>query len=201
MDWIEKSDSGFQGQVAQVVPALVSDPAAVGLVADDVSGLAALRADFNTKLAAALAAKAALANAVAEKDASRATLQNTLRGLAKRIQADPTVTDDARRAAGIPVPDRVRSTNAPITPSQLVAVEDGSSAALVSWNSNGNTSGIRYVVEKRVGNAGEWSLVDVVSATKKHVVGLTPGIRVDFRVKARRGAVDSDPSSVSSVNA
>ncbi len=201
MDWIEKSDSGFQGQVAQVVPALVADPAAVGLVADDVSGLAALRADFNTKLAAALAAKAALANAVAEKDASRATLQNTLRRLAKRIQADPTVTDDARRAAGIPVPDRVRSTNAPITPSQLVAVEDGSSAALLSWNSNGNTSGIRYVVEKRVGNAGEWSLVDVVSATKKRVVGLTPGVRVDFRVKARRGAVDSDPSSVSSVNA
>jgi Flp pilus assembly pilin Flp len=201
MDWIKKADGEFQAQAADVVPALIAAPVAVGLVAADVDGLAALRTAFNNALAAANAAKAELANLVAAKEVARTALANALRDIGKRVKANSSVTDDARRAAFLPVPDRIRSVNAPIVVAQLVATEDGATAAKIAFNSNGNTSGIRYRVEKRVGSAVGWELVDVITATKLRVVGLPPGVRVDFRVLSQRGEVLSEPSSVSSVNA
>jgi len=198
-DYIKKPDSQFGGQMGVIVPSLVATPVAFGLVADDVAGLAALRADFDAKLAAADAAKAALATAVADKDAARKALEAVLRPLIKRVQAAPNVSDETKRAAGIPIHDTVRSTLAPIVVLGLVANLDGPAAALLSWNSNGNSSGVQYRVEKRVNNAGDWMLVDAVNPTRLRVTGLVPGVPVAFRVVARRGAAQAEPSNIASV--
>ncbi len=200
-DWIKKPDGEFAGQMGVTVPALVATPEDFGLVAADVATLGALRTAFEDKLAALAVAKAAVATATAEKDAARGALEATLRPLVQRAQASPVTTDDNRRLAGIPVRDNVRTSSAPIPPSQLVAAAEGSSGALISWNSNGNASGILYVLEKRVNNVGEWLLVNVLAPTKFRITGLAPGVRVDFRVRARRGQVDSEPSNVATINA
>lgn len=200
-DYIVKPDVAFAGQMGTIVPALVAAPVDFGLVADDVATLADLRATFNAKLAAADAAKAALATAIAEKDAARAALEAVLRPLIQRVQSAPGVSDDTRRAAGIPVRDKVRSVLAPVMVIGLVATLDGAAAALLSWNSNGNGSGVQYRVEKRIAGAGEWLLVDAINPTRLRVTGLTPGVRVDFRVIARRGAANAEPSNVASIYA
>jgi hypothetical protein len=111
------------------------------------------------------------------------------------------VTDATRTAAGIPVRDTVRTFSAPVSPRELVATQASPTSASLAWNSNGNASGVQYVIEKRVNNAGEWLQVDVVTATRYLAQGLTPGVRVDFRVKARRGAQTSDPSNTASIYA
>jgi hypothetical protein len=200
-DWIKKSDVEFQAQMAVTVPALVANPVDYGLVAGDVSTLAAKRTAFNNALAASDMAKAALTTAVAEKDAARAALQEAVRAVVKVAQASPAVTDANRTVAGIPVVDKVRTSSVPVVPAALVATLDGANAAALSWQSNGNASGISYVIEQRVGATGDWALSDVVSATRKRVVGLVAGASVYFRVRARRGEMTSDPSNVVSVYA
>jgi hypothetical protein len=201
MDYILKPDMAFAGQMGTIVPALVAAPLDFGLTPDDVATLAALRTGFNNKLAAAEAAKAALATAIAEKDAARSALEAVLRPLIQRVQSAPGVNDETRRAAGIPVRDKIRSTIAPVAVIGLVATLDGANAAVLAWNSNGNASGIQYRIEKKLGGAGEWQLVDAVNPTRLRVTGLTPGQRVDFRVIARRGAATAESSNVASVYA
>jgi hypothetical protein len=69
------------------------------------------------------------------------------------------------------------------------------------WNANGNTSGIQYRIEKRSGNATEFSLVDVTSATSFDDAGQPVGTPCSYRVLARRGGELSPPSNVAAVYA
>lgn len=199
-DWIPKPDLGAQAKYAVTVPALVATPTAYGLVTGDVDELAALRTAFDDALAATVVAKSALASAVADKDAARSALEIQLRPLVARAQLAAVTTDAARNTAGIPVRDTVRSILAPIAPAVLVAVADGATAARLSWNSNGNGAGVDYVVEKMVNSTGGWVLVDVLRRTSLDVSGLGAGVRVDFRVSARRGQVTSAASNIASLN-
>jgi hypothetical protein len=200
-DWVLKRDVDFNAQMLTLITVLAATPVDYGLIAADVTPLTNAQADFSDALIASDAAKAAAETAVAAKTASRDTLEALLRPLVRQIQERPAVTDEARLAAGIPVRDTVRSSNSPIAPVQLVATLPSPATANLVWNSNGNAGGVQYVVEKRVNNAGDWGMVDVVLATRIAVPGLVPGIRVDFRVRARRGAATSDPSNVASVYA
>jgi hypothetical protein len=200
-DWVKKKDTEFAAQQATLKNALVADEAAYGITADQSAAVEAALTTFNTKLAAADAAKGALSVAVAEKDAARAAYEALVRPMMRLIQETPTVTNEARTNAGLPIRDVVRTSSAPIAPRELVATLPSPTSAGLAWNSNGNASGVQYVVEKRVNNVGDWSTVDVVSATRLVVSGLAAGIRVDFRVRARRKSMLSDPSNTAAVYA
>ncbi len=69
----------------------------------------------------------------------------------------------------------------------------------MKWNSNGNASGIQYVVEKKVGTAAEFSIVDVTGATTFKDTGAPAGTHAEYRVRARRGGVVSEPSNVAPI--
>lgn len=193
-----KPDAGFLAQMGVLSAALTATETDYGVTTDQSAAVATAVSDFDTKLAAVATAKAAYETAVAEKAASRAAVEALVRPIAKAIQARAATTDDARRTAGLPIADKVRSNNAPITPTLLVAEVVGANGALLTWNSNGNTTGVRYVVEMKVGS-GAWAQLDVVTATRLSLTGLAAGTRHDFRVSARRRSVTSEASSVSSI--
>lgn len=200
-DYIPKSDveaSAFLGNMLTVVDATEAD---YGLVAGDVADHVAALAAFNAAVADVAAAKAALATAVATKDAARVALESLVRPTVAQIQVNPAVSDAARTAAQIPIRDTVRTVHSPIAVLALVAVLASPTTAGLTWNSNGNASGIKYRIEKRVNNAGDWILVDVTSATRANVPGLAAGVRVDFRVIAQRGTAQADASNIASVYA
>jgi hypothetical protein len=201
MDWVKKSDVEFKAQMDALLAYMVANEVALGFADLDFANIEAARVAFNASLADADAAKAAAGNAVAAKEAARGTLEGLIRPVIMQIQVNPAVTNETRTAAGIPVRDTVRTFSAPISPLGLVATQASPVSARLVWNSNGNASGVQYVIEKRVNNAGEWLKIDVVTATRYLAQGLTPGVRVDFRVKARRGAQTSDPSNTASIYA
>lgn len=198
-DWIAKPDIDFSAQAVVTVGALVATPTAYGLVSGDVEDLEALRAAFAAGMATVYDAKAALTNAAAAKDTARGALEAALRPLVQRAQLATVTTDDARRAAGIPVRDTVRTSAAPIAPAGLVATLNGGVAADLVWNSNGNSPGIMYVIEKKATGDADFSLVDVVPTTRYAIGGLVAGVRCEFRIKARRGPVTSESSNVAVV--
>ena len=201
MDWIKKPDALFLGQMGVTVPVLVATPADYGLVVGDVAATAGLLNDFTAALAASDAAKGALATAVATKDAARMALETNVRALVKVAQVAPSVTDANRTLAGLPIRDMVRSFIAPIAPSLLVVSALGATGGRLSWNSNGNTPGVDYVVEKQVASSGTWALVNITRKTVMDVSGLGAGVRVDFRVLARRASSTSGASNIATLNA
>ena len=80
-----------------------------GLVAADTAVLGPLQGIWSAALAANIAAQDAAHSAASAKDAARLTLEAALRVLAARIQANLTVTDASKLAAGLPVHDKPRA--------------------------------------------------------------------------------------------
>jgi hypothetical protein len=198
-DWIVKPDVAARAQIGGIAAAIAAAPGDFGLTAADAAALNTALASFGDALDASMAAQAAARTAVANKNAARAALENLLRPMIQRAQLDPVVTDEKRAAAGIPIRDTVRTVSAPVAPRELVATLASPTTARLVWNSNGNASGVQYVVEGKAGAAADFSLVNVVTATKLDVPGLVAGQRVDYRVRARRGSATSDASNVASV--
>jgi hypothetical protein len=200
-DYIPKADVDAAALIGNMLTVIDATEADYGLTAGDVAAHVAALGDFNDGIADVAAKKAALATAVSTKDAARETLLGLVRPTVAQIQVNPAVTDAARNAAQIPVRDGVRTVHSPISVVGLVATLPSPTSAALVWNSNGNASGIKYRIENRVNNAGDWMLVDVTSATRANVPGLTAGVRVDFRVIAQRGTAQADASNIASVYA
>lgn len=199
-DQIPKPDVEFSAFAERVTAALESDEVVYGLLPADTLALRTELEQFKAALAAAQTAKNEASLAVGNKDTQRDDVEKMLRPLIQRIQVNPSVTDAQRVAAGITPRDTSRSYNAPIAPRDLVAVPDGSGVNTLKWNANGNSSGIQYVVEAKVGSAADFSTVDVVTSTTYRHAGRVVGQAVDYRVRARRGENISAPSNIGSVH-
>jgi hypothetical protein len=199
-DYLPKPDVEFAAKAEQIIAALEADEAAYGVLPANTLALRTELNQFTAALADSNAAKAASTIAVGNKDTQRADVENLLRPLVQQIQVNPNVTDAQRSAAGIPVRDTSRSYNAPIAPRDLVATADGSGTNTLKWNANGNTSGIQYVIEAKIGTSNEFVTVDVRTQTTYNHTTRTVGQPIDYRVRARRGENVSAPSNIGSVH-
>jgi type 1 fimbria pilin len=200
-DYIPKPDNSAQAFINTVTTALEADEAAFGITPAQSAAVRAALTAFSNALVAANNAKGAANVAVADKDAKRRALEDLLRPLVQQIQVNPAVTDAARVSAGIPIRDTTRTFTNPVPPVNLVAVADPAGSNNLKWDSGGNAAGVQYVVEAKTGNGSDFVLVDVTSArTFKHT-GQAPGVRVEYRVRARRGAATSGPSNTATVYA
>ncbi len=200
-DYIPKADREALAAVSASTNYIEANAAALGVSAADAAALVANRDDFSVKLNDSDAKKIALATSVWLKDASRATMENLYRNVVQRVQLNPDVTDAMRVAAGIPVRDTIRTIDAPVVVGPLVAVPNAAGYNDLDWTPGQNTAGIRYVVEFKPAGAAEWSLADVVTATKYRHQNNAPGARVAYRVKARRGVALGPASNVVEVYA
>jgi hypothetical protein len=200
-DYIPKPDTEFSAYLETLTTALEADEVAYGIIGADSLALRGALTLFQNNLSESNTAKAEAQVAVAAKDAARSDLEQLVRPLVARIQVNPVVTDALRSAASIPIRDTIRTVTAPIPPSALVAVASADGVNSLNWNPNGNTSGIQFVVEARVGAAAAFALVDVVTAASYRHTGQTPGVTVVYQVRARRGAATSAPSNQATVYA
>jgi hypothetical protein len=198
-DYIPKPDQEAVAYTETLITALEADEAAFGITAAQSLALREAHTAFEDSLNVSNTKKGEAQIAVADKDTKRTALEAALRPIVAQIQVNPIVTDANRVAAGIPIRDTVRTFSNPITPTALVATASASGSNSLKWSDAGNASGIQYVVEAKIGTAAEFSTVDVVTARTYRHTGRTAGQRVEYRVRARRGAAMSDPSNVAVV--
>jgi hypothetical protein len=198
-DYIPKPDQDAAAYLDTLVSALEADEMAYGITAAQSLALRAAHTAFEDALNVSSTKKGEAQIAVADKDTARTSLEQQLRPIVAQIQVNPIVTDASRVAAGIPIRDTVRTFSNPITPSDLVATAAASGTNALKWADAGNATGIQYVVEGKIGTAADFSTVDVVTARTYRHTGRTAGQKVEYRVRARRGAAMSDPSNVAVV--
>lgn len=191
-DLIPTMDAALLTFGTTLAAAVTAAPASFGLAAADIAPVSADVNQFGQALQDVDALKAELASAVRQKEQIRLNVEAGLRSVARRIQADPAVTDDTRSNAGIPIRDFRPSSTAPNPPTDLVAAGLVSGVNELSWDRNGNLPNTEFVIEAMKGAETTFSQVDVTRAARYRHTGQTVGVKVIYRVRARRDGISSD---------
>jgi hypothetical protein len=122
-NYIPASDSAFDAWQANFYLYVTGHLSQLGLSFVDVVPLAAQRAFWPPAWQAHGRAQADAEAARQLKDDSRAAFEAVIRGLVRRLQASPEVTDAQRAALGLTVPDRTRTPVAPPASRPVVTVD------------------------------------------------------------------------------
>lgn len=126
-DYIPNSDGEFDSWQKAFIAYVSANAAALGLSPADVASLTSKQILWETDYATNTTAQNAARSACKAKDGSREGLEGTMRSVVRRIQANPTVTDEQRKAMNIPVHDETRTmTTAKAAATRPIGVVDTS---------------------------------------------------------------------------
>lgn len=200
-DYIPKKDTEYQDWLGNFITVANANLVALGLVAADITPLQTVKTGFDNSLTDLEAKKAAMKAATQKKDTLRKSSTTKARALVKKIQANQAVTNELKASLQItvtgshPAPPEI-----PYPPNNLVAYVSGSGEYKLDWKRNGNSSGILFVIEARMGNSSAWLPIFTTTKTSYTHSGNPPGTKITYRVKAQRGETQSPPSNTAVVN-
>jgi len=158
-------------------------------------------ADLEKCLDDVVAAENAFKQAVQAKDISRLNFESCFKKYTRDFQLIEAVTDDLRAALNITIKDMIPTPNNPHQPQDLKADGSPQRVNYLNWDKGENKPGMLYVIEARTADQAEFTMVDMVTATKYEHENQTPGKFMIYRVKARKGDEYSIPSNEASVYA
>jgi hypothetical protein len=108
-DYIPSGDAEFDTYQQSFITYAAANTVAIGLVPGNITSLTTAQTAWAAAYTAHNAAVAAALAARSTKDLARQDLQDTIRVMAKKVQATTTVTDAQRFALGITVADTIAS--------------------------------------------------------------------------------------------
>ena len=194
-EFLPNADDDLKTWTTAFVNGVTVNAASLGITDGETDLLQDQQGDFANALANVAAKRAAYKAAVTMKNERRAALETGVRVVVRRIQASPTVPDTLRKTLGISVRDRVPSLHAPLAPTQLSVRGTDFGTNVLKWNRAENRAGTLFVVEAKAGASASFILVDVVKTTRYAHANQMPGVRIVYRVRARRGSTVSAPSN------
>ena len=170
-------------------------PATVGLTAADINALTSVRDNLRGALTDLNAARSAYDGMVITKRTARSAADTTARQVVRKLQTNPILPDSLRANLQVPLKEAATAQNGPQPPAKLTVVGDSTGEHKLEWDRNGNAFGTQFLIEARQGNSGEWTPVDVVTASKFRHQNQKPGAPIAYRVRARRSRTLSAPSN------
>jgi hypothetical protein len=194
-DRIPKSDNDFVVWLANFNTVAAANRAALKLTVEELGECEAGHTSMVDSIANFTTAQAAAKAATQAKQDSRSSTEGTVRTFVKRIQADKSVSDELRERLGIAVRDSAPSPINPVPPTNLVVTGLDTGVNQLAWKNNGNKQGTVYHIEAKVGDTGAWSLIDTTTKTKFSHTGQRPGVKVAYRIRAKRGDRGSEFSN------
>lgn len=196
-NYLPHKDGELAGWLNNYATVAAANHDVLGLTTADVQAAANAAADFRQDITDAANAHTAAKSATVSKEGSRKTAEQIVRAQVKRIQSNPNIPNELRSLLKITVPKPRRKVLPVFVPAKLVAQIKAGGIVALSWDANGNESGVIYVIESSsVGASSGWKMVNAQSSTHLldgSVVGTSP---VYYRVRAKRGKVLSDPGNV-----
>ncbi|MCI0358498.1 MAG: hypothetical protein L0211_08450 [Planctomycetaceae bacterium] len=111
--YIPRGDAEFDAWQANFVAVVGGNLAGYGLVAGDLTPVAAAQTAWNASFPAHVTAQAAAQSARQTKDGDRSAYEQVVRAVVRKIQATASVTGTAKAAAGITVPDTTPTPSGP----------------------------------------------------------------------------------------
>lgn len=134
--------------------------------------------------------------ATTKKDKSLEALLSDARRLAQAARNSPAADNGLLIKLGLTTKMPKRRRVHPERPTDLTAEGLATGQVKLKWSRNGNPKGTIFIVEARLYDGSGWQFV--ASVLKPSYVDLyrRPGVKIDYRVTARRTDFKSPPSSV-----
>ena len=175
--------------------------ATLGLTASDLNTLAGGGADLSTNLDTLHSLKQQTASTYTERDSNKKLINSSARGLIKRVEAAPGVSDTLKTLLGIPVPSGIVNRTPPVTPASLLATPHADGFNALKWHPAGNKPSTTYVILAKpvtsptsATTEDGWAMVGTTTRSAFKHMGVTPGAPMAYRVMASRAENISNPS-------
>lgn len=91
------------------------------------------------------------------------------------------------------------SNTPPSAPTDLVATGTSDGINSLKWNRNGNRQGTTFIIDAKIANSTDWLMIDAVTGSKYKHKNQTPGVKVQYRIRAKRGELESGTSNTAVV--
>lgn len=130
---------------------------------------------------------------------NRKDLNKTAAKIQGLLKLNSNVPSSLIEQAGFNVDEGGRSSTAPNSPLDLVVTGSSDGVNRLKWVRNGNPQGTLFFIEAKIGNSDKWEIVDTVTVAKYEHVNQTPGVKIQYRIRAKRGTVESQPSNTATV--
>ena len=195
-DFIPSKEGDIVPWTENFVQVATNNAAALGLATVDINTLKTKNADYATKLNIAIAKQAESKAAVEAKNIQKDAVIDTIRILARQVQAKPGVPDNLKSQLGLNIPDSNPASLAPVPPKDLSAEIGLGGLCNLKWNRNSNSQGTIFLIESSIIIDSDWKIIGTTSKTTYDTQLPSAKGHNYFRIKAQRGDLVSEPSSV-----
>ena len=175
-DYLPKTDGNIVPWTENFVQVASANAAALGLGTVDITALKTKNADYATKLNTAIAKQSESKAATEAKNMAKSAVVESVRSLARQIQARPGVPDNLKEQLGLNVPDPTPSPEHPQIPTELSGSIGTGGLANLKWNRNGNAYNITFLIETSNNPEAGW-----------HIIGTTTKATYDAHLEASLG--------------
>ena len=194
-DYIPRKEGDIVPWTENFVQVATANAAALGLATVDISALKTKNVDYATGLNLAIAKQAESKAATESKNIKKDAVIDTIRILARQVQAKPGVSDNLKSQLGLNIHDSSPSSLTPFPPKDLSAEIGIGGVCVLKWNRNSNSPGTIFLIETSVNTMADWHLIGTTTKTMYNAHLSADKGRNYFRIKAQKGDIISDPSS------
>lgn len=174
------------------------NPAKYGITAAQIIEITAARNDLQTLIDARNAAEDAFRSSVTAQQDSRKTQEPKASYIYQSIKINTAIPDADKEAVGVS-PNKPRTKTPPVRPESLVVngYEDGRN--VLKWKRAGNKATTQFIIEVKFEGETAFAYLATTTDTKFEQLGVKPGRRATYRVKAQRSGEESTYSNEASV--
>jgi hypothetical protein len=168
---------------------------ALGITPEQITVLETGLAEFNNDLALKQQKKEESTSQTTKVRSSRKKLNKLVGKLNTNFKSKEEVTDGLLEELGLDSKDGNLSGLAITAPSNLVVTGTSDGINHLKWNRGGNRQGTMFIVEAKSGDALTFVIVDAITSAIYEHTNQTPGVKTQYRIKAKRGETVSGYSN------
>lgn len=131
------------------------------------------------------------------------TRRKDLNKLVGKLEADAknndNVSDSLLEKLGFDARESNSSATPVTAPKELSVSGSSDGINRLKFNRNGNKQGTLFYIHAKIGDSSQWILVDVITNTAYEHKNQTPGVKVQYKVTAKRGETESAASNTAIV--
>lgn len=115
----------------------------------------------------------------------------------KMIKANKKISNPIKESLNISTKVGNAAVNlTPNEPTDLTVIGFYNGINRLTWKRNGNTQNTPFIIEHRFNETEAWQYLDVITATKYEHIGQTPGVKIYYRIIAKRSKTKSGHSNI-----
>lgn len=185
------NDAEFAVWLANLINKAEIHKAAINLSDEKIAEFQTKLAKFNSEIALKQQKKEESVGQTALVRDERKILNKDVSLFNKAVKAIEGLGSNIIEEMGLNVNEGNFGNVQPSAPLDLVVTGTSDGTNSLKWKRNGNRSGTMFIIEAKIGDSNDWVIIDAVTGASYKHKNQIPGVKIQYRVKAKRGDFDS----------